>query len=378
MYSSITALKDAINAAIDKGKFPFEKAKYAELFNVPTGKFEIVLTGRGDEKILIPAEDNYSLLYRGQHCDYPTLLPTLYRKNLSSVEMLVHRMRYMMFRELVSSHPIVKKYFIPNNYYVDYLGLAQHYGLSTKVLDFTSSIDIAIFFAICPYNNSDDSYHPVQDEGDYIGYIHLLQPFLSSNFANNEIAMFDKPLYPIGLQPFYRPAVQRGFGYHCKEGNQPATQKVSFKYSRKDSEYYYNMYQRGRELWINDPLVDKTKAIKVQNAFTPSILRRTISEFNVHQEKVSSIRKMLYDSGYMITNNSPHQSFSQAEIANIESRWNTKDKDDFETKLVHRKRMDTNGHLISPYMDLRSISMTEMLRVVSCGGFAIPEGDTTK
>ena len=190
--------------------------------------------------------------------------------------------------------------------------------------------------------------------------------------------MFDKPLYPIGLQPFYRPAVQRGFGYHCKEGKQPITKKVSFKYSRKDSEYYYNMFQRGHELWIDDLLVDKAKAIKVQNAFTPNILRRTISEFNVLQGKVSDIRKMLYDSGYIITNNSPHQSFSQAEIANIERRWDTKDKDDFETKLVHRKRMDANGHLISPYMDLKSLSMTEMLRVVSCGGFTIPEGDTTK
>lgn len=42
--------------------------------------------------------------------------------------------------------------------------IAQHYGLSTNIIDITDDIDVALFFACCIYDRNTSRYRPLNEE----------------------------------------------------------------------------------------------------------------------------------------------------------------------------------------------------------------------
>lgn len=56
-------------------------------------------------------------------------------------------------------------FFKRHQFVVNEEGLAQHYGLRTEILDLTSNLDVAIFFAICKYNSKTDIYDYFREDG---------------------------------------------------------------------------------------------------------------------------------------------------------------------------------------------------------------------
>lgn len=58
------------------------------------------------------------------------------------------------------------------------LGIMQHYGVPTRLLDWSESLDVALFFAIC-----EDTPHPC---------IWVLNPYRLNNIAVNENVVFDQ------------------------------------------------------------------------------------------------------------------------------------------------------------------------------------------
>lgn len=68
----------------------------------------------------------------------------------------------------------VTQRFENSHYQVDYVGLAQHYGLKTDVLDVTNSIEVAMFFAMCDYDSDTDSYKPKHEDKQYVGYLYAI------------------------------------------------------------------------------------------------------------------------------------------------------------------------------------------------------------
>ena len=105
-------------------------------------------------------------LYRGQNEEVVPCIPTLYRGNPSDAQVFLQRMRLVQFQRLLKSHPVVTRFFKRHHFLVNEEGLAQHYGLKTEVLDLTSNLDVALFFATCKYDKKTDTYDYYHDKGE--------------------------------------------------------------------------------------------------------------------------------------------------------------------------------------------------------------------
>lgn len=141
-----------------------------ERFNLPDGAFEMLAKKDGGF-VLMPASRDYAFLYRGQGTFYSPCLPTLLRHNLDAAHLFIERMRMVEFELMLKDYPAVQ-FFNSMQFEVDYVGLAQHYGLYTDVLDLTSDIRTALFFAMCDYDGIHDCYRPKAKNKEYIGYIY--------------------------------------------------------------------------------------------------------------------------------------------------------------------------------------------------------------
>lgn len=216
-----------------------------ELLSRRIGTFEAVLTGKGDEKCLIPDDGILHYLFRGQNKEFDPCLPYLYRNTPNDVQVFIERMKLIQFEHLLGTHPVVTRFFKKNNFLVDSEGLAQHYGLKTAVLDLTSCLDVALFFATCKYINSTDSYDYYHEEGEtHEGVLYVFDPLFDNEPAPS--FLMNKYLHgkitPIGLQAFSRPGIQHGYALHLEKGESTKCWMFKFTFTSEESKYYYDMF----------------------------------------------------------------------------------------------------------------------------------------
>ncbi len=102
--------------------------------------------------------------YRGQPEEYTPCFPTLGRMKKPEDQLLA-LCRNAAFEDVIGEHPYVRiteqTTFMGHPLRVDKQGLAQHYGLATDLLDFTSNFEIAAFFATCRWKPDAKKYTPV-------------------------------------------------------------------------------------------------------------------------------------------------------------------------------------------------------------------------
>lgn len=239
-----------------------------ERFSLPDGMFEKLEDGEG-RYVLIPATTDLAFLFRGQGAFYRQCLPTLLRREWDPLDLFIERMRVVEFELMLQHYPAVQ-YFSHEHLMVDYVGLAQHYGLLTEVLDLTSDVHTALFFAMCDYDAVNDCYSAKKDDKEYIGYLYAY-PAVASAMQNNGSAFgrfLKGDLRVIGLQPFIRPGAQRGFSLHISKDNPFKGYLYSFSYTKEDSERYLDKMINDRQLWAKDFIAEKTKLIRTTTRFS--------------------------------------------------------------------------------------------------------------
>ena len=309
-------LKDNIEAYYESGQSNYDKIN-AKVYSRDflRNAFEIVAEGGNSKyKLLVPCECQYSVLFRGQGCAYPTCRPILYRDGISELDIFIERMKLAALMELLDTHPIVKKVYFKEHYKVNYEGLAQHYGIKTAMLDFTSDIDVALFFAMCNYNKTQKKYEAVQSD-DNVGVIYCISPIRIAldNFKNQNL--FSNKIEVIGLQVFERPAMQRGFALRMGEKEDLHAWECHFSYSKADSEEYLKRFGDG--LWCNDILVDKVEEINAMTAFTPNHFRKAYELSGFLNCSKGKIRKLLAEKQIHIKSNASYPIFTSVEISDL-------------------------------------------------------------
>lgn len=104
-----------------------------------------------------PNLKNRAFLFRGQSGFYDPSTPSLLRKKKG--RFVVENIFYEEFVLALKDHPLIRLFWdgielCGHRYFfeVTYYGLAQHYGFKTRVMDLTSDLDVAKFFAVTDYN----------------------------------------------------------------------------------------------------------------------------------------------------------------------------------------------------------------------------------
>lgn len=375
---TITEFKEEIESIYKSIKYPSYPQNDLLCKNIQGYDcFEEIRISTG-EKILLPVSYPYFFLFRGQNKEYSPCLPSLFRQDLDKVALFIEKMRRHTFKQLLDTHPIVNGFFKARGYKIDYEGLAQHYGLKTSVLDFTSDIDVALFFATCKYDSTTDTYQSYNDEKTHHAILYLINPFLNNDIssANDLQKIFENRISCIGLQPFARPGAQKGFAYHSmKDSEALKATMYHIHFTSNESRKYLAKYLSGRSLWIHDELVPKTKLIQTLTNFTRDIFTHCYKKTPEIGLSIEDLEVELSKRGIIVNEQLPLIYFSAEELQAIILRWESEVSTQFGASIVHRNLIIGN----EKYDSLSSEQLAEMLFLDIIGSnFQMPRGGTPK
>ena len=302
---------------------------------------------------------------RGQNDEVVPCIPTIYRGNPNDAQIFLQRMRLVQFHYLLRSHPVVTHFFAKHHFLVDEEGLAQHYGLKTEVLDLTSNLDVALFFATCKYNGITDSYDYYHEPGIHEGVLYVFDPFRD----NELVPSFQMDKYmngkitPIGLQAFPRPGAQYGYALHIKKGESTKSWMYKFTFTSEESKYYFDLFQKGESLWIKDKLIGKTKKIAEQTSFSFRVFRETFDKYRPKGWSKKKMKKALEIEGVILVKNQEMVLFDETEQREIVDEWNNHLGEATCNKIVRKCWFEDEG------IEKRDGSMEECVNISNYSSF---------
>jgi len=235
--------------------------------NADEDKYIAVKTKKG-RITLKPNLRRHHFIYRGQSKQYRFVISSFTRddykkdmKEISEQEALdrhiVANLKCDEFKRLLRTHPLfvlldrgIRLEHDNNVLFVDmnYYGLAQHYGFKSTLVDFSTDIDTAAFFA-CMENKEHDIYEPIEDAaGCGVIYVCQIEPrttFKVTGFST------------IGMQLYPRSGAQKGVLFNEPIAPEPLYKLYKvypFRHDKSSSHYFYEMMEGGKKLFPPDQI----------------------------------------------------------------------------------------------------------------------------
>lgn len=210
-------------------------------------------------------------LYRGQNEVFPSVASSfsLLERRGQRIEANV---RFADFFMLLSSHPLFRLFdsgimlpgadgpvFFEMNYY----GLGQHYGIRTDLLDFSSDVEVAAFFATTKWL-APHAYEPVECTPGSYGVMYAVDIDEDTTFCRQGFTT-------IGLQVYPRTGAQKGF---CHSWDQAIPQFADinrnaamvafpFRHDAAANDEIYRRWQGGALLFPADELQPLAEEIRL-------------------------------------------------------------------------------------------------------------------
>lgn len=301
---------------------------------------------------LVPCSLAFNDYYRGELEYHPECKPSLLRPWMTGAKQFVERVKFKELCLLMENYPLVQIYkdglcmILPDgskqNYRltIDYLALAQHYGICTEVMDFTVDKFVAAFFACTDYDKETDTYTPhdetvpriVNGKKKYVTegcFYH----FVDKALLPGEVSNFRS----VGLQPFSRPGEQAGFVLAMKteqDLNNMVERAIHFKHDKKIAEFIYNYTNRSNKLFPQSVLQKKAIKIRDSKIFSHKAFSLAKDEFYPNAED-----SVLYDylAGERVElQDNPIVSFTQEEIDKFYKDWKDHGEKEFYDKILVR------------------------------------------
>lgn len=221
--------------------------------------------------------------YRGEPDDFDPkyrCVPKIYRikdqepkdltGNRHSELVLIDSMKITEFGLVAEEFPQVS-YAIEDYCNVDFKALAQHYDLNTDLLDMSSDIAVAAFFATHAYDPQNGFQIREKGKGCLRVYTHIPDNDPEAGLENFRL---------IGLQPFQRPGIQCAFALRLNKGEDFSTLsgkalfKQDAKWNSKLHEAFYT--DDGRNILFPEEEISRV-AEKIKNSDTVS--RMAVQKF---------------------------------------------------------------------------------------------------
>lgn len=227
-----------------------------------------------------------SFVYRGHTEKYPTCRSSLFRdcpddERQVLARVLLQQVRVAELELLLESHPfthVANKHGYP----IDYCGLAQHYGIPTSLLDLTSQIEIAAFFAVAQWDDAKESFAPMTAGAGVILRLDW------SAFGPGYARFFN----PVGIGPGLRPARQHAWTFNMKPGVDflriPHLSTFEFQHSREASEAIFARFGRGRWLYPPDCLASLVQKLAKLPFITTHGMRHAARQDAVQAELIEA------------------------------------------------------------------------------------------
>lgn len=247
-------------------------------------------------------------LYRGQSKYHDPCVPTMFRTT-GKTYFLDDVIWNIEMGLLIKSHPLAKllgegiwMLHDPFVFEINTLGLCQHYYNKTSVLDLTSDMKAAQFFAITDYKRDDekgiDQYLVHKDDGKpgVLYYYEIIMPDAFQPQGGQQ------HLTSIGKQVFMRSGQQHGFLVNMTPGvnfhDLPQVHKVFFRHDDAISQRLFDESHSGADYFPVDPLEKMWKRKLRQNLADARVSYRTVEEDvrNNSGETFDSIRAKLESS----------------------------------------------------------------------------------
>ena len=229
-------------------------------------------------------------------------------------------MRFLQFKENIENLPNVQQFsnskILNYRLFVDYYGLAQHYGLNTSLLDFSSDPFVAAFFATTRLNDGGNKYIPIEDENSK-GVFYCFDLTKPGGFGSSQADI-------IGAQPFQRPLKQSAFSVRIKDGGclhqNPHVMYQEFRHNKASSYKIYEFFEGGDALVPKSPVEDMVEKVRAQDCFSDDLFMQSLNNLRF-EENVEQLRNEVSMEGIRIIKSSTSHSFSEEEIAVIDKAW---------------------------------------------------------
>lgn len=300
-----------------------------------------------------PNLKNRLFLFRGQSGFYNPSVPSLLRK--TEGRYVVENIYYEEFVMALKDHPLIQLFWngivLDNHRYffeVNYYGLAQHYGLKTAVMDLTSDVEVAKFFAVTDYDEKRDAYIPVVDESRYGVFYYwdnVRDPFAFQAVTGGNLST-------IGLQVFPRSGQQSGFLYSMSRGQNfhdcPFVKYKLFRHDSNISRQIFKKARKGKLYFPEDELSSLAQRIRKSKELSGWAFEANLRA-NPKDDKDKNYADCL-SAGLTIDFTKPHITFNSIEKDMFNKNIRSGFWQEFCSKIVFPK--DKDGHLMDEFRDL--------------------------
>lgn len=270
--------------------------------------------------------------YRGERKFYGSSRPTAYRlldkeDNLLSPELVYRlaRIRVEDASEILEEIDAFKRW---KRSEVIGCALMQHYGLNTFMLDITSHLKTALFFASCRYVNG--SFAPIVTKNDVphkeqYGVLHRA----SAEFVETQWALSPKNagfdiISPIGHQPFMRCAKQYAYGIIPSNPNydvfkDPQFEEFRIHQTAELCEWIYSEMDCGKKIYPDVDVPDLERFFRIANdscRFSRPRVESLFADLQLPPQRIKELEQELYDNGFSLDRQQPYISNSESDQIN--------------------------------------------------------------
>lgn len=200
-------------------------------------------------------------LYRGENDSYGFSKASAYRNSIIPYpySLFISFLKIETLKIILGEMEFIKNWRCGD---ILYDAIAQHYGLRTVMLDITSNIDVALFFACCYYDPYSKKYFPYTKAEQKYSVLYFasngLIEWLNNRYINQNVGV-KLDIQPIGFQPFMRCSRQHGYALYTTKKDDfyknPIFSKVRILHDDEFvefSNYIYNVMDKGEKLFPID------------------------------------------------------------------------------------------------------------------------------